>query len=106
MPYSCVGLVLWAIRREAAIMLLGKRFESFVVRRPVCVLARGILERLFDFGVNTLDSRSWARGRVSLNSIGLAPRRSPKLILAEGHRIFSRDAARRRDRFQRTDQFQ
>ena len=31
-------------------MLLGKRFEAFVERRPVCVLARGILERLFDPG--------------------------------------------------------
>lgn len=29
-------------------MLLGKRFEAFVERRPVCVMARGILERMFD----------------------------------------------------------
>lgn len=29
-------------------MLLGKIFEPFVERRPVCVMARGILERLLD----------------------------------------------------------
>ena len=29
-------------------MLLGKVFQSFVEKRPVCVMARGILERLFD----------------------------------------------------------
>lgn len=29
-------------------MLLGQRFETFMERRPVCVMARGILERLFD----------------------------------------------------------
>jgi len=33
---------------EAAIMLLGKIFQPFVEKRPVCVMARGILERLFD----------------------------------------------------------
>jgi hypothetical protein len=35
---------------EAAIMLLGKVFQPFVEKRPVCVMARGILERLFDPG--------------------------------------------------------
>jgi len=29
-------------------MFLGKRFQSFVEKRPVCVMARGILERLFE----------------------------------------------------------
>ena len=29
-------------------MLLGKVFQAFVEQRPVCVMARGILERLFD----------------------------------------------------------
>lgn len=29
-------------------MLLGKVFQPFIERRPVCVMARGILERLFD----------------------------------------------------------
>jgi len=29
-------------------MLLGKRFQAFVEKRPVCVMARGILERLFE----------------------------------------------------------
>jgi len=29
-------------------MLLGKVFQLFVEKRPVCVMARGILERLFD----------------------------------------------------------
>src|SRR5579862_1518670 len=38
----------WAIRMEAAIMLLGKLFRPFIENRPVCVMARGILERLFD----------------------------------------------------------
>ena len=33
---------------EAAIMLLAKVFQPFVEKRPVCVMARGILERLFD----------------------------------------------------------
>jgi hypothetical protein len=33
---------------EAAIMALAKIFQPFVERRPVCVMARGILERLFD----------------------------------------------------------
>jgi Transposase DDE domain len=33
---------------EAAIMLLGKVFQPFIEKRPVCVMARGILERLFD----------------------------------------------------------
>src|SRR5713101_5651472 len=38
----------WAIRMEAASMLLAKVFQPFIERRPVCVMARGILERLFD----------------------------------------------------------
>src|SRR5262249_55510014 len=38
----------WDICMEAASMLLGKVFQAFVERRPVCVMARGILERLFD----------------------------------------------------------
>lgn len=29
-------------------MLLGKVFEPFIEKRPVCVMARGVLERLFD----------------------------------------------------------
>ncbi len=29
-------------------MLLGKVFQPFIEKRPVCVMARGILERLFD----------------------------------------------------------
>ena len=29
-------------------MLLGKIFEPFIEKRPVCVMARGILERLLD----------------------------------------------------------
>jgi hypothetical protein len=33
---------------EAASMLLGSVFQPFVEKRPVCVMARGILERLFD----------------------------------------------------------
>jgi hypothetical protein len=32
---------------EAASMLLDKVFQPFLERRPVCVLARGLLERLF-----------------------------------------------------------
>jgi IS4 transposase len=38
----------WAICTEAVMMLLGKVFQPFIAKRPVCVLARGILERLFD----------------------------------------------------------
>jgi DDE family transposase len=33
---------------EVATMVLGKIFQPFVEKRPVCVMARGILERLFD----------------------------------------------------------
>jgi hypothetical protein len=29
-------------------MILGAIFTPFIEKRPVCVLARGILERLFD----------------------------------------------------------
>jgi Transposase DDE domain len=36
------------ILKEAVRMLLAKIFQPFVEKRPVCVLARGILERLFD----------------------------------------------------------
>src|SRR6202011_5817859 len=42
------GVGFWEIRMEAAIMALAKIFQPFVERRPVCVMARGILERLFD----------------------------------------------------------
>jgi IS4 transposase len=38
----------WAIRMEVAIMLLAGVFQPFIEKRPVCVMARGILERLFD----------------------------------------------------------
>jgi Transposase DDE domain len=38
----------WAIRTEAAIMGLAKVFEPFIEKRPVCVMARAILERVFD----------------------------------------------------------
>jgi IS4 transposase len=38
----------WGIRMEAAIMLLGEIFRPFIEKRPVCVMARGILERLFE----------------------------------------------------------
>src|ERR1700685_1431434 len=38
----------WGTYMEVASMLLGKVFQPFVERRPVCVMARGILERLFD----------------------------------------------------------
>jgi IS4 transposase len=38
----------WAIRTEAVIMGLAKVFEPFIEKRPVCVMARTILERVFD----------------------------------------------------------
>jgi hypothetical protein len=38
----------WAIRTEAAIMGLAKVFEPFIEKRPACVMARAILERVFD----------------------------------------------------------
>jgi hypothetical protein len=38
----------WAIRMEAAIMGLASVFEPFIDKRPVCVMARAILERVFD----------------------------------------------------------
>jgi Transposase DDE domain len=38
----------WAIRMEVASMLLARVFQPFIEKRPVCVMARGILERLFD----------------------------------------------------------
>jgi hypothetical protein len=38
----------WAIHVEVASMLLARIFQPFIEKRPVCVMARGILERLFD----------------------------------------------------------
>jgi len=38
----------WANRREAVVMILDSVFDPFVEQRPVCVLGRGVLERLLD----------------------------------------------------------
>jgi len=44
-------------------MLLGKVFQPFIEKRPVCVMARGILERLFDPSrINGLFAETAARG--------------------------------------------
>ena len=44
-------------------MLLGKVFQLFVEKRPVCVMARGILERLFDpERLNALFAKTAAAG--------------------------------------------
>lgn len=46
--YSPAVLEKWVIRKEAVVMILKSVFDAFVQKRPVCVLARGILERLMD----------------------------------------------------------
>ena len=46
--YSPAVLENWVIRKEVVVMILKSVFDVFVQKRPVCVLARGILERLMD----------------------------------------------------------
>lgn len=51
------------VRARVRPMILGTVFTPFIERRPVCVLARGLLERLFDpVRLNTLFAQTANRG--------------------------------------------
>ena len=61
-------------------MALGKVFEPFVEQRPICVMARGVLEHLFNQEIPRSLLRGYlAKGRGGRNR-GVSPTRPFRLI--------------------------